>query len=132
MAERIVEIISHVLRDVSSSGLQHPRIDETDWCGDPQVLSAMIYSVRDSSGQGVSVRRDISQAAQLVSVADQVQEWVIEENSLTNSNWPQCPWHPSNHPLTARLVDNEGVWACPALSTPAAVIGELGAKGSED
>ncbi|WP_159705627.1 hypothetical protein [Arthrobacter sp. 18067] len=129
MGAEIVEIIRHVLRDVSSGGLEEPRIEESDWADDPQVLSAMIYSIRDSTGQGVSVKGDLPRAEQLVSVADQVQEWVIEENGPTNSNWPQCPWHPNNHPLAAQLVDDQGVWACPVLNTPAALIGELSQKG---
>lgn len=128
MTAEIVEIIGHVVRDVSSSGLGEPRIEESDWDDDPQVLSAMIYSARDSTGQGVSVRGDLTRANQLVSVADQVQEWVIEENGPTNSNWPQCPWHPNNHPLAAQLVGDQGVWACPVLNTPVAVIGELSVK----
>lgn len=132
MTAKIVEIIRHVLQDVRSSGLEEPRIEDLAWNDDPQALSAMIYSVRDSSGQGVSVRRDLPRAEQLVSVADQVQEWVIEENGPTNSNWPQCPWHPNNHPLAAQLVGDQGVWACPVLRTPAAIIGELSEKGADE
>ncbi|WP_311213581.1 MULTISPECIES: hypothetical protein [unclassified Arthrobacter] len=131
MTAKIEEIIRHVLRDVRSSGLAEPRIEDTAWNEDPQALSAMIYSVRDSSGQGVWVRRDLPPAEQLVSVADQVQEWVIEENGPTYSNWPQCPWHPNNHPMAAHLVGALGVWACPVLRTPAAIIGELSEKGAD-
>ncbi|WP_426005055.1 hypothetical protein ACPFL9_00220 [Paenarthrobacter sp. NyZ202] len=128
MRVEIVEIIRQVLRDVSSAGLEEPRIEESDWDDDPRMLSAMIYSTRDSTGQGVSVKEDLPQAEQLVSVADQVQEWVIEENSPTNSNWPCCPWHPNNHPLAAQLIDDQGFWACPVLNTPVALIGELSVK----
>lgn len=128
MEAGIVEIIRHVLRDVSSGGLEEPRIEESNWDDDPQMFSAMIYSARDSTGQGVSVKGDLPRSEQLVSVADQVQEWVIEENGPTNSNWPQCPWHPDNHPLSAQLVDGQGVWICPVRNTPVALIGELSVK----
>ncbi|WP_458108564.1 hypothetical protein M1D51_03620 [Arthrobacter sp. R3-55] len=128
MEPNIVEIINRVLQDVNSSGLTEPRVEAVDWDEDPQAISAMIYSTRDSTGQGVSVRAHIPGADQLASVADQIQEWVIEENGPTNSNWPQCPWHPNNHPLAAQAVGDHGVWACPVLLTPVAVIGELPAK----
>ncbi len=126
VSEKIDEILGYVLRDVTSSGLETPRIEPVDWYNDPQVSSAMIYSVRDSTGRGVSVQNDLSLDRQLVAVADQIQEWVIEEVGTTHSNWPQCPLHPNNHPLAARIVDDRGVWACPASNTPVARIGELG------
>lgn len=126
MSGKIVEIIECVLKDVTSSGLMAPRIEIDDWYGDSQVASVMIYSLNDSTGRGVSVRNDLPSAAQLVAVADQVQEWVIEEFGATRSNWPQCPWHPNNHPLSAALIDERGMWVCPASGTPVARIGELG------
>ncbi|BCW60278.1 MULTISPECIES: hypothetical protein [Micrococcaceae] len=131
MEPKIVEIINRVLRDVNSSGLTEPRVEVVAWDEDPQAISAMIYSTRDSTGQGVSVRANIPGADQLASMADQVQEWVIEENSHTTSNWPQCPWHPNNHPMAAQLVGDQAVWACPVLRTPAAIIGELPEKGAD-
>lgn len=126
MAGKIVELIECVLKDVTSSGLIAPRIEIDDWYGDPQVASVMIYSVKDSTGRGVSVRNDLPSSAQLVVVADQVQEWVIEECGATRSNWPQCPWHPTNHPLSAALIGDRAVWACPRSLAPVARIGELG------
>ncbi|BCW34048.1 hypothetical protein StoSoilA2_01040 [Arthrobacter sp. StoSoilA2] len=125
MTVKIVEIINHVLRDVVSSGFEPPRIQDVDWYDDPRVLSVMIYSARDSTGRGISVLAELSRAGQLASVADQIQEWVIEENRATCSNWPQCPQHPNNHPLTPRVVSDQGVWTCPASNRPVAAIGEL-------
>lgn len=126
MAGKIVEIIQCVLKDVTSSGLMAPRIEIDDWYGDSQVASVMIYSRKDSTGRGVSVRNDLASAEQLVAVADQVQEWVFEDFGATRSNWPQCPWHPNNHPLSAALMDDRGMWACPSKRAPVAGIGELG------
>lgn len=64
-------------------------------------------------------------AEQIVFVADEVQEWVVEENWGRDSNWPKCPQHPTTHPLEAAVLDGDAVWRCPASLAPIAGIGDL-------
>src|SRR6478672_4216266 len=47
-------------------------------------------------------------------VADQVQEWAIEECvGDADTNWPRCPHHPDSHPLLASTANASAVWVCP-------------------
>lgn len=125
MTELIIDALEYVLTDVAASGMGRPRVELDDWYDDSKISSAMIYNVEDATGRGVFVRRDLTPGEQVVAVADQVQEWVIEDRRAPESNWPRCPWHPENHPLVAQLAEDRGVWACPASNTPVARIGEL-------
>jgi hypothetical protein len=54
-------------------------------------------------------------AEQLAEVADHVQEWEITELAAAGrpTNWPPCPAHPDNHPLSAAVRDSTAVWVCP-------------------
>ncbi|MCU1633586.1 MAG: hypothetical protein JWM61_2238 [Micrococcaceae bacterium] len=42
--------------------------------------------------------RNHNSAGRLADLADQIQEWVIEELWRSGSSWPQCPRHPTTHP----------------------------------
>lgn len=102
-----------------------PTIEEQDWTGDPGRPSAMIWSA-DGTGRGVSVDRSASLAERVVSAADQLQEWMIEELwGSSPTNWPPCPWHPDSHPLRATVRADDAWWSCPRDGTPVARIGTL-------
>ncbi|WP_286929706.1 MULTISPECIES: hypothetical protein [Aeromicrobium] len=124
MDDILSEAMAPVLRDLARSGLTPPRIDESDWSGDPDHPSAMMWAP-DGTGRGISVQRSAPEPERLASAADQVQEWAIESIlwGTAPTNWPQCPRHPAHHPLLASTSDTSAVWVCP---TDRAVIGVIG------
>lgn len=109
------ESIDPVLRDLAHAALAAPRFDDDDWVGDRDYVSCMMWSA-DGSGSGLSVRRAATSAERVADAADQVQEWVIEDQlwESGHTNWPPCPSHPASHPLQATVVELRAVWTCPA------------------
>ena len=102
-----------VLADLRATGASVPRIEDSDWTGDADRVGAMMWS-GDGSGQGVAVSRHRPLAEQVVDVADQVQEWAVEELwGSAPTNWPRCPRHTTTHPMQARLVADAAWWVCP-------------------
>ena len=68
-------------------------------------------------------------AARVVSLADQMQEIVIEQlwGRGDSATWPECPDHPGGHPLKAAELDVFGPsWACPATGGPHFAVGSVG------
>jgi hypothetical protein len=59
----------------------------------------------------------------LTDIADQVQEWAVEERWERGESavWPECPTHPDSHPLRAV----QGAWHCPKTGERIAAIGQL-------
>lgn len=112
-----------VLRDIRATGAPEPDIrDDASWS---YSAAAMLWG-RDGTGMGVSVDPAEPQVDRVARVADQVQEWVIEErwgNAATN--WPPCPRHPQTHPLTAAVVGDVATWTCPADGMPISPVGQL-------
>ncbi|HEX2895886.1 MAG TPA: hypothetical protein VHO29_17920 [Marmoricola sp.] len=78
MDEALREALEPILRDLRAAGLDEPRVEDHDWAEDPERPSAMLWS-RDGSGSGVSVLRSATPSERVTAVADQVQEWAIEE-----------------------------------------------------
>ncbi len=120
----LTESLDPVLRDLAHAALAAPRFDDDDWVGDRDYVSCMMWSA-DGSGSGLSVRRAVEPAERVANAADQVQEWVIEDQ-LWNSgrtNWPPCPNHPDNHPLQATVVESHAMWTCPTDRSVARPIG---------
>jgi hypothetical protein len=109
------ESIAPVLRDLAHAALAAPRFGDDDWIGDRDYVSCMMWGA-DGSGSGLSVRRTDASAERVADAADQVQEWVIEDQLRTSgrTNWPPCPSHPDNHPLQATVVESYAMWTCPA------------------
>ncbi len=119
------QALAPVLRDLSGAGVAPARIEEENWTGLEDRPSAMVRSA-DGSGSGIGVDRQATSAERVAAVADQIQEWAIEElwgNAPTN--WPQCPQHPETHPLKATVQHKMAVWVCPVDERPAAKIGSL-------
>ena len=80
----------------------------------------------DGGGMGVHVVPAAQTFEQIASLADQVQEWVIEELwGQGPTNWPRCPHHPNTHPMKALAHDEVATWVCPVDNTFVAVIGSL-------
>jgi hypothetical protein len=127
MDTALAEALAPVLRDLESSGSVIPEVRENQWSDVEGQATAMLHSP-DGSGQGVSVMAGESPVQQIASVADQVQEWAVEELCSVGrpTNWPQCPKHPSTHPLAAVVRADRAVWTCPATGRPVCEIGQLG------
>src|SRR5690606_16004364 len=72
------QALEPVLRDLKRGGLDEPRIEDCDWTGGSESTSAMLWGP-DGDGSGVSVLRSASPAERIADIADQVQEWAIED-----------------------------------------------------
>lgn len=125
MDHELLAALEPILRDLRTAGIAAPLIEEKDWTRDPDRPSAMLRSP-DGSGRGVSVERTAPQVEAIAHVADQVQEWAIEQLwGRAATNWPACPEHPHHHPLKAATRGALAVWVCPADETVVAKIGTL-------
>lgn len=114
-----------VLRDLRGAAIPAPRVEDDDWTGDPESPSVMLWG-SDGSGAGVSVTRSAPEFERIASVADQVQEWAIEELwGRASTNWPPCPRHPNGHPMKATTRGVSAVWVCPADEALVSEIGML-------
>lgn len=128
MDEVLAEALAPVLRDVERAGLIAPLVDDTDWIGHADYVSAMMWDRTRDSATGVSVPRHAGLVTRVVVAADQVQDWVIESQlwGSAPTNWPPCPVHPDTHPLRALLArDLTAVWTCPHDDATIAPIGEV-------
>ncbi|RYB90951.1 hypothetical protein EUA93_18610 [Nocardioides oleivorans] len=119
------ESIGPVLRDLAHAGLVAPRFADDDWAGADDRASCMMWGA-DGSGSGLAVARGAALAERVADAADQVQEWVIEDQlwGSGRTNWPPCPSHPDNHPLQAAVVGAGAVWTCPADRSVVRPVGE--------
>lgn len=85
----------------------------------------MLWSA-DGGGRGVRVDRRAADSERIATVADQVQEWAIEELWGTGvANRPPCPHHQDRHPLRTSVRDGTAVWVCPADDAKVSPIGAL-------
>jgi hypothetical protein len=123
--EVLQQALVPVLRDLDGSGIAAPRIEANGWWSDTDLPTVMLWSP-DGGGMGVHVVPTARMSERIASVADQVQEWVIEELWRQGpTNWPRCPRHPSTHPMKALAQDDSAMWVCPVDDTFVAVIGAL-------
>jgi hypothetical protein len=120
-----------VLHDLRSTNGPVPKLsdsppfDEVDDNGDVQIAGVWLRG-QGGAGQGVSLMVSAGEAYRIYCVADQVQQWAIDELwPGSPTNWPPCPTHPNSHPLVAEIVGEVAVWMCPADSMPVAPIGAL-------
>ena len=125
MDEVLRQSLAPVLRDLGRHGFGQPTIEDVDWTGDEEQPSAMLRSP-DGSGTGVSVRRSDPPCERIAAMADQVQEWAVEEyGSAGASNWPVCPRHPQSHPMRPTTSHASAMWVCPTSEEVLALIGAL-------
>lgn len=119
----LTEAVAPVFRDLRRATMAVPQITEADWSGGPDVVTALLVS-SDGSSTGVHVSRSTTEAERVAELADQVQEWAIEQLwGHGPTNWPPCTLHPNSHPLTATTRESLAVWACPIEDVVIAPIG---------
>jgi hypothetical protein len=120
------QALDPILRDLRAAAVVSERIEDSDWTGDPDRPAAMLWGV-DGGGRGIAVARSETDVERIASMADQVQEWAIEElwGVGASTNWPCCPLHPDSHPMQAVARSDGTWWTCPAGQTAIALIGAL-------
>lgn len=120
------EALALVLDDLRNCGGPVPDVHDDQWSSFPGQVTAMMQAP-DGSGQGVFAMAEEPLAQRIASVADQVQEWAVEELCRTHrpTTWPECPWHRNSHPLAAVVRDGQAVWTCPRSERTASSIGSF-------
>ena len=120
------EALAPVLDDLRNSGGPVPGVRDENWPSAAGQVTAMLRAA-DGSGQGVSAMTAEPLPQRIASVADQVQEWAVEELWRTGrpATWPECPWHQGSHPMAAEVRDGRAVWTCPRSGREADSIGSL-------
>jgi hypothetical protein len=120
-----------VERDMVATAIGKLDVRDGDWTDRSLGQTGAVMQGPYGTAQGVSVIIGESPNAQLVSVADQVQEFVHEAILWYGGRpvvWPECPQHPDSHPLAAIEDPAHGPsWACPRSGEVIAAIGGLAA-----
>ena len=129
MEDVLQQVLEPALRDLRIVGIR-PRIEESDWAKEwDEELDRASAMLRGRYGfrMGIAVARWWPDADQIVCVAEQVQEWAIEElwRNGASTSWPECPHHPAAHPMDPALISDEAWWVCPHYQSTVARIGEL-------
>jgi hypothetical protein len=117
-----------VLADMVATGALLPdlRPEAPDDRGDLAVCAWVRGS--DGSGTGLSIWLANSVPERIARLADQLQEWEVEELAAAGrpATWPECPEHPGSHPLDPAVDDTRtAVWRCPRSGRVVGPIGEL-------
>jgi hypothetical protein len=118
-----------ILRDMHGSGAIVPDIVEEahDDLG-PDVVCAWIQPAGGGAGsQGIRVQVSLPAPERLADLADQLQEWEVEELAAAGrpATWPECPQHPGTHPLAPQARGDQAAWCCPVSGQAIDVIGAL-------
>ncbi len=122
-----------ILRDLRSSGAIIPDVvEEAHDDAGPDRVAAWIQppGTADSGAvgsQGIYVQVDLSPPERIADLADQIQEWEVEELAAAGrpATWPECPLHPNSHPLAPRAHGDQAAWWCPVSGQLIAGIGAL-------
>jgi hypothetical protein len=122
-----------VLRDLLATEAIVPEVRYEAWQDrGPESVSAFIGPAGGTAGsRGVWVELAASLAEQVARLAEQVQEWEVEElcASGQSATWPQCPEHPNAHPLEPAVTDAAAaIWRCPRAGLAISAIGELAGR----
>ena len=105
-------------------------VREEHWSDHPDQRTAWLAG-DSGGGVGIFVMAGESAPAQVAAIADQVQEWAIEElwGQGRSATWPVCPEHPKTHSLKPVVHDGVAVWCCPVSLAVVSAIGSLGYDG---
>jgi hypothetical protein len=131
--EVILKAMAPVLRDLEVSGAIVPDVRyeaHADEGRDGREGVHAWIKGDDTSGWNVwTPTEESSPAEQVWWLAQQVQEWEIEElwHEGRSTTWPECPEHPNSHPLEPGIDGGDtAVWRCPISQNISCAIGELG------
>jgi hypothetical protein len=117
-----------VLRDMRASGAIVPDVREEahDDLG-PDYVYAWIRHPESVGSQSIHVQVSLPPAERIADLADQVQEWEVEELAAAGrpATWPECPEHPDSHPLAPQARGDQAAWTCPVSGHVISVIGAL-------
>jgi len=134
-SERLViaRAIAPVLHDLEASGAIVPDVRyeaHADEGHDGREGVHAWIKGDDTSGWDVwTPTEESSLAEQVWWLAQQVQEWEIEElwHEGRSTTWPECPEHPNSHPLEPGVDGTDTpVWRCPSTQEAICAIGTLG------
>jgi hypothetical protein len=122
----IDEALGLIFHDLAAGGVPRPRVEPTKWQPWEPSESVMLFAA-DRGGIGVWLDLTLSDEHALAHLADQVQEWIVEELWRLGrpTNWPICAAHPATHPRQAVVGNGRAVWACPFGAPDSSPIGEL-------
>jgi hypothetical protein len=119
-----------VVRDLRAFGGATPNIaPEAHEDRGPGAVCAWIQDGSGPEGQGVYVWLASSEVEKIVSLAEQLQSWKLDELDPTGQcrqPWPTCPLHPGQHSLSPNDEPGVAVWVCPEALQVIAEIGSLG------
>lgn len=126
MTSHLDRALAPLLRDLEAAEAPLPRVEPAAWQDRPTAESAYLWA-EDGSGTGIWVDTAEPPAEQLVMLADQVQDWAVEElwGQRRSTNWPVCEEHPFTHPLEPAEISGVAVWRCPTTQRPICEIGLL-------
>jgi hypothetical protein len=108
--------LAPVLNDIRATGAIVPVIGEEEHKDLGQdMVSAWLQGPDGVTGMGLRINMALPTADRLVDIADQFQEWEVEELAAEgrSATWPECPEHPKSHPLSPQVRDGAAVWSCP-------------------
>ena len=125
MDAELEEALAPVLADLTSATSLNPEFEDMDW---PlkEMVGTMLF-LPNAGGAGISITRGAGRTDQVVSLADQVQEWAVEAlwGSGRSPVWPECPEHPDSHPLRPVARSGVAIWVCPSSQDEIGTIGSL-------
>ena len=118
--------LAPVLADLARTTALTPRFEDVEWPVEGAV-GTMVF-LRGAGGAGVSIIKSADRTGQVVSVADQVQDWAVEALSGFGRSpiWPECPEHPNSHPLRPIERNEAAFWVCPVSRDEISAIGSFG------
>lgn len=82
----------------------------------PGNVGWLVSFADEGSATGVFVPLSDTAERQLVTLAGQIQDIVVEHNGFLGLDTaiPPCPSHPGTHPLAPAVNGAHAVWMCPA------------------
>ena len=93
----------------------------------PDCVCTWIQSPGGGAGsRGIRVQVSLPAPERLADLADQLQEWEVEELAAAGrpATWPECPQQPGTHRWLPGPGD-QAAWCCPASGQAIRVIGAL-------